>query len=734
MHKQYFNTDLNYKNFTPITPYIAFALFTVMVLFSSFAYAEDSYDNPANEQYAQARAFPEHNVIKANETVTIATEITLKPHWHVYWKNPGDSGLPVKIKWDLPDGFSMSEIEWPTPDKITYDTLANYGYYNSVSLLQTLKAPESIADGEIVLKASVEMLVCHDICIPEYADISLTLNSASNANQDNSQLIASLKDKLPKNINGTFSYTDQNETLRLSLLPDVTSALKNASPENLEFFPYDWGIINHATNPDVTVNNGTIKINHARGDESLSGKDKITGLLVQKGAKGENKGFIVTVNAVSGQALVSTETKSAAIQETPTSTQTDSNASSITWISAIYLALLGGIVLNLMPCVFPVLSMKTLSLIKMQDKDESAARMHGVAYTAGIILSFLAIGGSLIILKEAGAAIGWGFQLQSPIIVAILAYLLFAIGLNLMGFFEFGSSLSNVGQSLTQGQSLSSSFFTGALATIVATPCTAPFMGAAMGFALTQPIIVNLSVFVALGFGLALPYLFFCFVPKARGILPRPGAWMDTFKQFLSFPMFASAVWLIWVLGQQTGLDGVLYALLGLLMISVSVWVAHVGKKSLISRIALIISLLLIALTLSSLKSAPTNTKAENGKEYAFGSEFSQTKLAELLEGDDPIFVEMTAAWCLTCKLNHAAAINIEQTKTLFKQHNVNFLVGDWTNQDAKITEYLSQFDRNGVPLYVFYGKRDLKTNVRPEAILLPQLLTPAIIKQTIVK
>ncbi|MGH1456163.1 MAG: protein-disulfide reductase DsbD family protein [Alphaproteobacteria bacterium] len=693
-------------------------------------------DDTQMERYTTVTPIVERIAVSPADEISIATQIDLAPHWHVYWKNPGDSGLPVNITWDLPEGFEISEFEWPAPDKISYDILVNYGYYDQVTLLQNIKTPDVLPEGKITLKAKVNMLVCNEICIPESADISIELNAPEKLGEDHSEAIEQARSKISREIKGQFIYSENEGMLHLSINPEDRVILTNATADNLEFFPYDWGIINHLAMPIATLEDGHVAIKHERGDQPLDEIENLRGLLIIKGKKGENKGYII--NAVTEKKTISpavtvnqnNSSGSQSVQEGIKNVQPEKT----TWLSALYLALFGGIILNLMPCVFPVLSMKALSLVKMGEKENNIARLHGISYTLGVVLSFIAIGALLIILKEAGSVIGWGFQLQNPIVVASLAYLLFAIGLNLIGFFEFDFGLGNVGNKLTHGNSLSNSFFTGTLATVVATPCTAPFMGAAMGFALTQSAFVSLSIFAALGFGLALPYLLLSFIPLLRRVLPKPGAWMNTFKQLLAFPMFASSIWLIWVLDQQSGALGILLVLLGMLAIAFAVWLSHIrtqGATWVIKRIAIALSLLLAVFSLSYVKTSMENS-ASVEKAYTFGQSFSQEKLSELLHGDKPVFVEMTAAWCITCKINHNVALNIPSTKTLFQENDIEYLIGDWTNSDNEITTYLDTFGRNGVPLYVFYSARDEKTKIRPEPIILPQVLTPKIVQQTI--
>ncbi len=390
--------------------------------------------------------------------------------------------------------------------------------------------------------------------------------------------------------------------------------------------------------------------------------------------------------------------------------------------------------INLMPCVFPVLLIKALSLVKIADKHPELARLHGLSYTAGVVLSFVAIAGALIALQTAGAGVGWGFHLQNPIVVTLLAYLLFIIGLNLSGLFEFGGEFVNIGGKLTQGSGLGSSFFTGVLATLVATPCTAPFMGTAIGFALTQDPIVSLSVFAALGFGLALPYLALSFAPFLQHALPKPGAWMETFKELLAFPMYASAAWLVWVLSQQIGPMGMLGVLMGMVAIAFGLWLLkHRPKsgywKAKTKIIAVIAFISAIALLPVGELAQPNNSVVQS---MEFGETYSPEKLEALLNENSPIFVEMTAAWCITCKVNHAIAINTDATKKLFAGTKVRYLIGDWTNQDLEITKYLNRYGRNGVPIYVYYGPKDAETCTRPDPKVLPQILTPGIVKNAI--
>jgi thiol:disulfide interchange protein DsbD len=418
-------------------------------------------------------------------------------------------------------------------------------------------------------------------------------------------------------------------------------------------------------------------------------------------------------------------------------------APAISLWQALGLALLGGLILNLMPCVFPVLSMKALSLVKMSNREQSHAVVHGLAYTAGILVCFGVIAAILIALQQTGQQIGWGFQLQSPIVVLLLAYLLFLIGLNLSGVFEVGSaSLTNIGSRLSQRQGYTGSFFTGMLATVVATPCTAPFMGAAMGYALTQPPTAALGVFMALGLGLALPYLLLAGIPAFRRALPHPGAWMETFRQFLAFPMYASVAWLVWVYGQQVeGAYAILLAGLGIVFIAMGVWIWKKAPlrhpaNALVKVVSVMCFGAALAIAALSIMRAPfvaSSAVADQPVQHSGNwTPFTQDQLDTALKGNDPVFVNMTASWCITCKVNERVALAVDSTQDLFKEKKILYLVGDWTNQNPEITAYLGTHGRSGVPLYVFYGSRDPTTNARPEPVVLPQLLTPGLIADVV--
>ena len=703
-----------------MTKFLKIAFFSLLLLITATAsHAEDTAE--PIEKNVKIRVLSERGSIQAGETIWVGIEHSIRPHWHTYWQNAGDSGTPAAITWTLPEGFTTSKIHWPTPQKIPYPPLMNYGYENNVILLQKLTAPEILPEGPLKFAVDVDVLVCEEICIPEASHLDITLNAPDTKDENNEAYLSAARTKLPQKIGWDSTFTDLGKTFKLTTTPQNATILDNLSPEMIEIFPLEWGMIHNVAKPEITLENNQITLTQERGERTITDL-KSADFIVAIG-KGEKR-LAYQVNATQTAAPPTIKTAEPQPETTPESTTSESG---ISLLSALILALLGGLILNLMPCVFPVLSLKALSLVKIADEHPDQARKHGLAYTAGVILSFTAIAATLIILKTAGAQIGWGFQLQSPIIVGLLAYLLFIIGLKLSGTFEFGSSLTNIGGNLIQGHSPKASFMTGILATIVATPCTAPFMAAAIGFALTQSAIISLLIFATLGLGLALPYLALSFSPKLEKMLPKPGAWMESFKQFLAFPMFLSAAWLTWVLTQQSGSIATLYMLTGATLIIFTLWVSKITSDKFTILLPLLGALALLLILPKPMPDQPVT------QQHATHQNWTPQTLEAALATDAPIFVEMTAAWCITCKVNAATSLNIESTKALFAAQNITYLIGDWTNKNAEITKYLNSYGRNGVPLYIFHGQPNENGN-RPEPKILPQILTPTIVHNAVTK
>ncbi len=703
--------------------------------------------NPVEDNLLRLRVLPERGKIRAGEEIWIGLEQSIKSGWHTYWKNPGDSGTAPDINWTLPKGFSISELHYPTPDKIPYPPLLNYGYSDKVMLLQKLQAPKDLPEGPLTLIADIEVLVCEEECIPIFDTIEITLNSEGAETEDNTAYIATSRAKLPQQTNWSVTFIKNADNLVLKAKLPTDHGLANNTIRTANFIPEDWGILHNAAPRQSHWDDkaGILTLTQKMGERSAQQLGEIKG-VISFDTRDFLLGFNVTAHPEgSKQAALALKASKSKYSKPPktaqnsyTSNDTSGNTSdnkannkpsSLLSIPAILgaalAALLGGMILNLMPCVFPVLSIKALSLVKIAAEKPEHAKAHGLSYAAGVIGSFLTIAAILIALQTTGSAVGWGFQLQSPTVIALLAYLFLIIGLNLSGAFEISNHFGNLGNRLTEGDGLTSSFFTGVLATIVATPCTAPFMGVAIGIALTQPAAISLLIFACLGAGLALPYVALSFIPALQKRLPKPGKWMESFRQLLAFPMFASAAWLIWVLSQQVGDLSVLMTLLGMVSIAFALWlIQHSDKRRILAIAAIILALAFVPTT--------SQNPSQNEHIIEFGSPFSEAALGNALEGNSPVFVEMTAAWCITCKVNHSVAINIDKTRKLFAQKNVNYLIGDWTNRDENITKYLKSFGRSGVPLYVFYGAPDPQTNKRPEPVILPQILTPDIVTKTI--
>lgn len=669
------------------------------------------------DQYVYVRLIADKKNVSAGDEVRIGLEQLIHPKWHTYWKNPGDSGLATSINWNLPEGFEVTELEWPTPEKIPFGPLTNYGYEGRVILLQTLKIADDIADTPIQLDATVNLLVCYDICIPETHDVSIILNGTTPAEAAN---IQEAENEISSTAISSEFYESNGD---LSIVINDTN-FKTDGLDTVTLLPEAWGGIDNTVEASISEKDGASILTQKRGDRDLN---EISDYTVYVKAQ-YNDGSSVVYKT---ESALTDAPREAANTSTPTS--------NVSFIQAILFALFGGIILNLMPCVFPVLSMKALSLIKLNDDEQKVARKHGIAYTVGILATFTFIGGLLLLLKAGGAQIGWGFQLQNPIIILGLAYLVFILGLNMAGYFDFSNRLSGFGQKQASASGTKGAFFTGVLATLVATPCTAPFMGAALGYALTQSALTAMAVFWALGLGLAIPYLLITFIPAIRHKLPRPGAWMDSFKQFLSFPLFITAAWLVWVLSQQGNSKAVLLSLVGMIAIALVLWLGkHLNgsKKKIFVLPLMILSLFFVAATFFQVPSnlEKTGNLAPTTVLHDTAEVFTPENLQTALDGDRPVFVNMTAAWCITCKVNERIALKSNKVAKLFEEQNVIYMKGDWTNKDADITAYLNEFSRQGVPLYVYYGARDADTGTRPDPVLLPQILTANTVEKYLTK
>lgn len=664
----------------------------ILSLFVVFLLSLSHVAQASSDNHVQLSLIPSTATAVPGTSFDLILKQTIAPHWHTYWKNPGESGFPIQITWDAPKGTEFSEFLWPVPKALDVAGVMNFVFEDEAHLITTVSVPSDFEGDTFTMKGRADWLVCEEICIPESADIVLELPVGGKNAPINQDVFEQAYKALPSIYMEDVVLVEDN---------GVASFILNKNPfdstKNVQFFSHDWGLVKAGSMATISEKDDKIVFSFPRTDRALSELESLSGVLAQDG---EGVEFIPQLLQTS--------------QATEPPAPTDA-VSTVTLLSAVIFALLGGMVLNLMPCVFPILSMKALTLVKVAEKKRSEAMKHGLAYTAGILVSFLGFAGVIIALKVSGVDIGWGFQLQNPIVVLLITWLLFAIGLNLLGVFDISGRFSGLGSNkVANSDGLMKDFMTGVLAVIVATPCTAPFMGVALGYALVQPAIITVIVFLALGLGLALPFLLLSILPFLQKIMPKPGAWMEGFKQFLAFPMFATCVWLVWVLDQQTGTNGVLAALVGILIVSFGVWIWKYQSKT-ISKI-IVVALLIIGLLQASTLTKP---KMNNVIEY------TPSTLEETLDDGNPVFVNMTAAWCITCKVNERV-IKSDAIQALFADHNVTYIEGDWTLMDDNITKYLTSFDRTGVPLYIYYPDGE------SSAEILPQILTTSILEKTI--
>ena len=672
--------------------------------------------NPIRTDNAQVSLLSEVQSVKPNSSFWVALRFQLRDGWHIYWQNPGDSGARPMLNWRLPKGFAAGELQFPYPKRFLIPPLANFGYDGEVYLPVQVRSPvnlppDATKNNAVTLQLRADWLICKQECIPESGELSLTLPVGDGAISPEKQaLFQQIRRTLPQPVPQplTFSNTEREITLTLEGLDSLDSAL---------FFPYQDGVIENAAQQELTRDGDRYTLKLKRGYQT--DLEQIAGVLVVR-QQGQTKGLAV-------QASVN--------PDLPASAEITALEETAGFGEAMFLALLGGIVLNLMPCVLPILSLRALSIVNLSQQSPQMARLSGLAFTSGVLSCFGAIAIALVSLRALGQQIGWGFQLQSPLVVLTLAYLLFAVGLNLSGVFVVGSGITGVGQKLANKSGLAGEFFTGVLAVLMSTPCTAPFMATAVSAALVLPYLQSVAILLTLGLGFALPYLLLCFAPAVQKLLPKPGAWLEVLPQVLAFPIYGTAGWMLWVFALQTGSDGLAIALFGLLLIGFAGWLY--GKTQIArlfwrrigilgTGIALSITLLIIPLALSS---GQGNTAWNNAlTKGGVWETFSSDRLAKLRQQGKPVFVNFTAAWCVTCLVNERTTLSQPEVKTAFQQRHVTLLKADWTNQDSEITKILRQFGSSGVPLYILYG-----ANIEQvEPLVLPKNLTPQIVQDAL--
>lgn len=667
----------------------------------------------------------ERDAVEPGRPLVVGLQLQMAPDWHTYWLNPGDSGLPTRIKWRLPEGFEAGPLQWPRPQRIPADPLMSYGYEGQVLLLTEIRTPSAFAEPQATLAARVDWLECKEACLPGKAELELRLpvtRAEASPLAEWAPAFRAARASLPLEPKGV--------EVEAALQGDVLTLAVNDSPgaRSAYFFPAKADAIDHAAAQRIEAGGSGFRLQIPRAANAPE-LESLAGVLELDG-----RAYAIDVSVRPAAAAA---TPSAAGAETPAATAAPATLDRATSLGAVAsslpvalaFAFLGGLLLNLMPCVLPVLSLKVMGFVRHGGESRQGAIRHGLAFALGVLVFFWILAGALLALRAGGQQIGWGFQLQSPAFVVFLAALFLLVALNLFGVFEVGQSLTAAANLTAGGGGLAKSFWSGALATIVATPCTAPFMGSAMGFAISEPAWSTLLVFSALGLGMAAPYLVLAASPRLLRLLPRPGRWMETFKQAMGFPMLATVVFLVWLLGRQIGLNAAASLLGSLLSIAMGAWLYGRGmlpNASARGRLAsiglggaLVVGGLLfgMARAQAAASALPTQADAHGWQPY------SEQRLLELRRAGTPVFVDFTADWCLTCQVNDRVALSRPEVQARFREEGVVLMKGDWTLRDEAITRALAGHGRQGVPLYVLYGR-----GADAPARLLPEVLTPGVV------
>ncbi|WP_420124889.1 protein-disulfide reductase DsbD family protein [Longimicrobium sp.] len=697
---------------------------------------------PAAQQdttpHSEARLVSDVASVRAGKPFTVGLHVTLDKGWHTYWKNPGDAGNGLLATWTLPNGFSADSFAYPVPERIPYPPMVNYGYSDEVVFLATVTPPAGLEAGQAVrLTLLAEFLVCADVCIPATASrsLELTAGDAPPAPSADAALIRRFAGRMP---------VEQAQWATRAARTDSGFVLEVAPPAGWKgslagayFFPADPVLLDHVADQPVGRTADARYRLRLKQSAYLPGEPRrIEGVLVlPEGGSFDaagNRSLVIRAAVADAKVAWAAEATEPVTAAGVAAGQASGAEGGVGLLLAVLFAMLGGVILNLMPCVFPILSLKALGLAG-RGGDGAGMRRDGLVFAAGVIVTFLAMAGLLMAVRASGAQVGWGYQLQSPAMVAALAALMFVIGLVLAGVFEVGVSLTRLGGLGGSGEG--SAFLTGVLATVVATPCTAPFMGAAVGAALVRPPVEGLLIFGALGVGMAAPYVALSFWPALARRLPKPGRWMETFKQVLAFPMFAVSIWLVWVFGLQTGMGGAARLLFGLLLLAFAGWL--IGRWPAISistRTRLATRALATVAVIVALAAGATATRGETplpaGGDQAATMEWQPWSTAAVQEhrsAGRPVFVDFTAAWCISCQVNERVALETPSVRQAFTDRNVALLKADWTRRDSDITGALASFGRSGVPLYVYYP-----ADPAAQPVVLPALLTPAIVLGTL--
>jgi len=633
----------------------------------------------------------------------------LEPGWHVYWKNAGDSGEPPHIHWTLPAGVTAGPMQFPAPQRLPLGPLMDFGYENEVLFPLQLQVAPTAKDGKVVIDANVDWLVCREVCIPGKAELKTTLQLVSgqppvlSGSAVDAELVKRLAATLPKPLPAAFKalFQPTQDGFRLG----VETGWRESTAA---FFPADQDILSNPAPQKLTPTPRGFVLDLQKDANLAANPAQLNGVLELSG------GRAFDLTAQPGTVALP--------------------SSSLSWLTLLRisaLAFLGGLLLNLMPCVFPVLFLKGLALVNSGNEERHKLRAHGFFYAAGILASFWLLVGALLGLRAAGATLGWGFQFQSPVFLALMAGLLFFMGLSLAGQFEIGLTLTSAGGALASRQGYTGSFFTGVLAVVVATPCTAPFMGAAIGYALAQSAAVTFVVFTALALGLAAPYVALTLQPAWTRLLPRPGAWMEILRQAISVPIFLTVIWLAWVLAQAYGAGALAVLLTSLLLLAIAGW--FLGRWPVTRWAAIVAALILLcviglAVFCQGIAPPPVSRTTVQSPIAGQWEPWSADAVSRYQAQGRPVFVDFTASWCLSCQVNERVALTQPAVQQAFQAANVALLKADWTRHDQAITQALTALDRSGVPAYALY------TPGQSDPQMLPEVLTPGIVTDALAR
>jgi len=645
-------------------------------------------DNIVDASDSRIEILTESTSITPGDELLIGFKFTLNPGWHTYWENPGDAGEGASIKWNLPNDVSASEILWPGPQRIPVEPLMTFGYEDEVVLLTKIYTSEATIV-PLNLNALVSWYTCKEICIPQEAEVSIPIKLGNKTPSVSKAILDQTLEEVPIQFEGTYRVQRLEDSYILQ------GQLENQDQyDSIYFFPKDYGLTDYTKDQFYEINKDSFSLQIKAAEIEI-----------------ENRTFEGVIAINKGEAVSFIEINY------PLKAKPISQEFNI--FTLIFFAFLGGLILNIMPCVFPILSIKILRFVEQSGDSTYKTIQQGLLFSLGVIVSFLAIAALLVSLKSGGESIGWGYQLQSPIVVSLLVYLFVVLGYIFMSNMVLGTSLARLSSiSLGKGDSIES-LLTGVLAVIVASPCTAPFMGSAIGFALLQPSFYSVLIFLGLGIGFSLPYLVLSAKPSLLSFLPKPGQWMETFKQFMAFPMWASALWLLWVLSSQVNNQEVIQVLLGSLLIIIGLWLVE-KNNSKTNWIRWIVRLPFILLLIFSLWLIPTSySDLDESKQNQLA--YSPQLLEDLREENALVFLNFTADWCITCKVNESVALKTSKVRKLLTDKDITYIEADWTRKDPVISSALEEYGRTGLPLYLLFPSKG-------DPLILPEILTEDIL------